>query len=99
MIEFSACHVVWAHQGGCCMFPLSSSDQEQSTLIHIWAHLSSDLQTCEIYRLGQLCLNAVVGRQENWSEREEASHAASTANPQKPYFSPDQKRSYLWPRI
>ena len=84
MIELSACHVVWAHQGGCCMFPLSSSDQEQSTLVHIWAHLSSDLQTRVIGLLAQLALNVVVVRQENWSEREEASHAASTANLQNP---------------
>lgn len=66
------------------MFPLSSSDQEQSTLIHIWAHLSSDLQTRVIGLLAQLALNVVVVRQENWSEREEASHATSTANPQNP---------------
>ncbi len=66
------------------MFPLSASDQEQSTLIHIWAHLSSDLQTRVIGLLAQLALNAVVVRQENWSEREAASHAASTANPQNP---------------
>ena len=45
MIEFSARHVVWVHQGGCCMFPFSSSPQEQSTLAHIWSQLSADLQT------------------------------------------------------
>ena len=66
------------------MFPLSSCDQEQSTLVHIWALLSSDLLTRVIGLLAQLALNGVVVRQENWSEREEASHAASTANPQNP---------------
>ena len=84
MIELSACHVVWAHQGGCCMFPLSSSDQEQSTLIHIWAHLSSDLQTRVIGLLAQLALNVVVARPGNQSEREEACHVDPAANAQNP---------------
>ena len=84
MIELSACHVVWAHQGGCCMFPLSSSDQEQSTLVHIWAHLSSDLQTRVIGLLAQLALNVVVVRQENQSQREEACHGDPAAHPQNP---------------
>ena len=84
MIELSARHVVWLHQGGCCMFPLSSSGQESGALVHVWAHLSSDLQTRVIGLVAQLALNVVVVRQENWSEREEASHAASTANPQNP---------------
>ena len=84
MIELSACYVVWAHQGGCCMFPLSSSDQEQSTLVHIWAHLSADLQIRVIGLLAQLALNAVVARPQNQSEREEARHADAAANPQNP---------------
>ena len=83
MMEFSA-GLVWAHQGGCCMFPLSSSDQEQSALTHIWAHLSFDLQTRVIGLLAQLALNAVVVRQENWSEREEARHVDPAAHPQNP---------------
>ncbi len=84
MIELSACQVVWAHQGGCCMFPLSSSDQEHRVLAQIWAHLSSDLQTHVIGLLAQLALNVVVARQENQSEGEEARHADPTANPQNP---------------
>ncbi len=66
------------------MFPLSSSDQEQSALTHIWAHLSFDLQTRVIGLLAQLALNAVVVRQENWSEREEARHVDPAAHPQNP---------------
>ena len=84
MIELSAWYVVWAHQGGCCMFPLSASDQEQSTLVHIWTNLSADLQIRVIGLLAQLALNAVVARQENRSTREEARHVDPAANPQNP---------------
>jgi hypothetical protein len=84
MIELFAWYVVWAHQGGCCMFPLSSSEQEQSTLVHIWAHLSPDLQIRVIGLLAQLALNAVVVRQENRATREEVRHADPAANSQNP---------------
>ena len=84
MIELSACHVVWAHQGGCCMFPLSSSDQEQSTLVHIWAHLSSDLQTRVIGLVAQLALNVVVVQSQSQPQREETCHAEQAADPQNP---------------
>ena len=84
MIELFAWYVVWAHQGGCCMFPLSSSEQEQSPLVHIWAHLSPDLQIRVIGLLAQLALNAVVVRQENQATREEVRHADPAANPQNP---------------
>ncbi len=66
------------------MVPLSSSDQEQSTLVHIWAHLSSDLQTRVIGLLAQLALNMVVARPQNQSQREEACHADPAAHPQNP---------------
>jgi hypothetical protein len=54
MIELSVYHVVWAHQGGFCMFPLASPDQEQGSLTHVWADLSSDLQAHLIGLLAQL---------------------------------------------
>ena len=66
------------------MFPLSSSEQEQSTLVHIWAHLSPDLQIRVIGLVAQLALNAVVVRQENQATREEVRHADPAANPQNP---------------
>jgi hypothetical protein len=53
MIEVSACRMAWAQQGGRCMIPLPSSDQEQSALVHIWTHLSSDLQIRVIGLLAQ----------------------------------------------
>lgn len=84
MIELSADQVVWAHQGGYYMFPLSASDQEQSTLAHVWAHLSSDLQTRVIGLLAQLALSMVVAHPQDQSEREEARHVEQAANPQNP---------------
>ena len=84
MIELSACHAIWAHQGGCCMFPLSSPDQEQGTLTHVWTHLSSDLQTHVIGLLAQLALNVVVARPQSRSKREEARHVDPAAHPQNP---------------
>jgi hypothetical protein len=66
------------------MYLFSSSNQEQGALTHIWAHLSSDLQTCVIGLLAQLALNAVVARSQNQSQREEARHVDPTANPQDP---------------
>jgi hypothetical protein len=84
MIELSACLVVWAQQGGRCMAPLPSSDQEQSALVHIWAHLSSDLQIRVIGLLAQLALNAVVTRPASQCEREEACYADPAAHPQNP---------------
>ena len=83
MIELSA-GLVWAHQGGCCMFPLSSCDQEQGTLTHIWVHLSSDLQIRVVGLLAQLALNMVVARPQNQSEREKACHADPATYPQNP---------------
>ena len=74
MIKLSA-GLLWAHQGGYCMVPLSSCDQEQGTLTHIWVHLSSDLQIRVVGLLAQLALNMVVARSQNQSEREEACHA------------------------
>lgn len=84
MIELSACLVIWAQQGGRCMVPLSSSDQEQSALVHIWTHLSSDLQIRVIGLLAQLALNAVVTRSASQLEREEARYADPAAYPQNP---------------
>jgi len=84
MIELSACHVVWAHQGGCCMFPLSSSDQEQSALAHIWSHLSADLQTRVIGLVAQLALNVVAVQSQSQPQREETGHAEQAADPQNP---------------
>lgn len=84
MIGLSASHVVRVHQGGCCMFPFSSSHQEQSAQAHVWVHLSADLQTRVIGLLAQLALNVVVARPENQSEREEACHVDPAANAQNP---------------
>ncbi|TMC19717.1 MAG: hypothetical protein E6J34_14795 [Chloroflexi bacterium] len=84
MMQTLAYHSILLHQGGCRMDPLSSSNQEQSTLTHIWAHLSSDLQTCVIGLLAQLALNAVVARCENQSQRKEARHVNPAANRQNP---------------
>jgi hypothetical protein len=84
MIQISTYHAILLHQGGCRMDPLSSSNQEQRALTHIWAHLSSDLQTCVIGLLAQLALNVVVARSQNQSQREEARHVDPAANPQNP---------------
>ncbi len=84
MIELSTYLVVWAQQGGRCMVPFSSSEQEQSALVHIWTHLSSDLQIRVIGLLAQLALNAVVTRPASQLEREEARHADPAAHPQNP---------------
>ncbi len=83
MMEFSA-GLVWAHQGGCCMVPLSSSDQEQDALTHMWVHLSSDLQIRVVGLLAQLALNMVVARPQNQPQREEACHADPAVHPQNP---------------
>lgn len=84
MIEIFAFHANLLHQGGCCMYPLFSPNQEQDALTHIWAHLSSDLQTCVIGLLAQLALNAVVVRSHNQFQREEVRHVEQAANPQNP---------------
>jgi hypothetical protein len=84
MIQISTSHAILLHQGGCRMNPLSSSNQEQSTLTHVWAHLSSHLQTSVISLLAELALNAVVARSQNQSQRKEARHVNPTANPQNP---------------
>ena len=85
MIELSAYQVVWAHQGGCCMFPLSSSSgQKCGTLAHVWTQLSSDLQTRVIALLAQLALSVVVARSQNEPEGEETRHVEQATNPQNP---------------
>ena len=85
MIELSVCYVVWAHQGGCCMFPLpSSSGQECGTLAHVWTQLSSDLQTRVIALVADLVLSVVVARSQNETEGEEARHVEQATNPQNP---------------
>jgi hypothetical protein len=66
------------------MVPLSSCDQEQGTLTHIWVHLSSDLQIRVVGLLAQLALNMVVARPQNQSEREKACHADPATYPQNP---------------
>jgi hypothetical protein len=84
MIELSACHVVWAYQGGCCLFPLSSPDQEQGTLTHVWTHLSSDLHTRVLGLVAPFALNVVGARPENPSNREEARYVDPATHPQHP---------------
>ena len=84
MIELVSCHVVWVHQGGCCMFPFSSSNQEQSTLAHIWSQLSADLQTRVIGLVAQLALNVVVVQSQSQPEREETCYDEQAADPQNP---------------
>jgi hypothetical protein len=84
MIELFAWYVVWAHQGGCCMFPLSSSEQEQSTLVHIWAHLSPDLQIRVIGLLAQLALNVVVARPPAESHGKASRHVDPATDTQNP---------------
>jgi hypothetical protein len=66
------------------MVPFSSSEQEQSALVHIWTHLSSDLQIRIIGLLAQLALNAVVTHPVSQCEREEAHDADPAAHPQNP---------------
>ena len=82
MIQISAYRAILLHQGGCCMFPFSSSHQEQSTLAHIWSQLSADLQTRVIGLVAQLALNVVVVHPQ--SEGEEKSHVEPVANTQDP---------------
>ncbi len=84
MIKPVSCYVVWAHQGGCCMPSLSSSDPDQSALALVWAHLSSDLQTRVIGLLAQLALNLVMARQKNPSEGEEVRCVEQTTDLQNP---------------
>jgi hypothetical protein len=84
MIEISACHVLWVHQGGCCMFPFSSSHQEQGTLAQIWSQLSADLQTRVIGLVAQLALNVVIVQSQSQPQREEICHAEQAADPQNP---------------
>ena len=84
MIELSAGYLVWAPQGGSRMVPFSASDQDQRTLVHIWAHLSAEVQTRVIGLLGQLALNLVVARPEHPSESEEACCVEQTTDPQNP---------------
>jgi hypothetical protein len=84
MMELSAGYLVWAPQGGSRMVPFLASDQDQRTLVHVWAHLSADVQTRVIGLLGQLALNLVVARPEQPSESEEACRVEQTAHPQNP---------------
>jgi hypothetical protein len=84
MIELSVYYVVWAHQGGFCMFPLASPDQEQGSLTHVWADLSSDLQTRLIGLLAQLALNMVVACSVSQCARKEARDVDPTADAQNP---------------
>ncbi len=65
MMELSAGYLVWAPQGGSRMVPFLASDQDQRTLVHVWAQLSADVQTRVIGLLGQLALNLVVARPEH----------------------------------
>ena len=62
MMELSAGYLVWAPQGGSRMVPFLASEQDQRTLVHVWAHLSADVQTRVIGLLGQLALNLVIAR-------------------------------------
>ena len=84
MMELSAGYLVWAHQGGSRMVPLSAPDQDQRTLIHVWAQLSADLQTRVVGLFGQLALNLVVARPEHPSASEEARCVEQTADAQNP---------------
>lgn len=84
MIELSACHVVLVHQGGFCMFPFSSADQEHNALAHVWSHLSADLQIRVIGLVAQLALNVVAVRPQSQPEGEEKSHVEPIANAQNP---------------
>jgi hypothetical protein len=85
MIELSVCYVVWAHQGGCCMFPLpSSSGQECGTLAHVWTQLSSDLQTRVITLVAQLALSVVVARSRSEDQGEERRHVEQATDSQNP---------------
>jgi hypothetical protein len=66
------------------MFPFSSSPQEQSTLAHIWSHLSADLQTRVIGLVAQLALNVVVARPPDESHGKEARHVDPATDTQNP---------------
>ena len=85
MIELSADQVVWAHQGGYYMFPLSASDQEQSTLAHVWAQLSSDRQLRVIALVADLALRVLVARSQNEAEGEEVCHVDAAPDHQNPF--------------
>jgi len=85
MIELSASLVVWAHQGGCCMFPHSSSaGQECGTLAHVWAQLSSDLQLRVIALVAELALSVIVARSYHEAEGEELRHVDAATDAQSP---------------
>ena len=85
MIELSASHVVWAHQGGCCMVPLpTSSGQDRSTLAHVWAQLSSDRQRRVIALVAELALSVLVARSHNEAQGEEVRHVEQATDPQNP---------------
>ena len=85
MIELSACQVVWAHQGGCCLFALpSSSGQECGAFAHVWTQLSSDLQTRVIALVAELALSVVVARSHHETEGEETRHGDSATPPHNP---------------
>jgi len=69
---------------GCRMNPLSSSNQEQSTLPYIWTHLSFNLRTCVIGLLAELALNAIVARSQNQFQGEEVPHVEQATDAQNP---------------
>ncbi len=67
------------------MVPLpTASGQEHSTLAHIWAQLSSDLQLRVIALVAELALSVLVARSHNMSEGEEAHHVDAATDPQNP---------------
>jgi hypothetical protein len=70
------------------MVPFSSSEQEQSALVRMWTHLSSDLQIRVIGLVAQFALKAVVTHPASQVEREETRHADPAAYPQNPSCSP-----------
>jgi hypothetical protein len=83
MRGLSACHVVWAPQGGCCMFPLpTSSGQDRSALAHVWAQLSSDRQLRVIALVADLALRVLVTRSQNEPAGEEVGHVDTATDPQ-----------------
>lgn len=84
MIELSASDVVLVHQGGSCMFPCSSADQEQSVLAHVWGHLSADLQTRVSSLVAQFALNVVVVHPQNQPQEEEQRYVEPIPNAQNP---------------
>ena len=85
MIELSASLVVWAHQGGCCMFPHpSSAGQERDTLAHVWAQLSSDRQLRVIALVAELAWRVLVARSHHEAEGEEVRHVDAATDAQSP---------------